>query len=42
MVGNRKPDVPPNTGIVYELELLEVNEPIDTAMLPEKELLDLV
>lgn len=38
----RKPDVPPNASILYELELLEVQEPIDIATLPEEQLLDLV
>jgi len=38
----REPDVPPNSSILYELELLEVREPIDIAMLPEEQLLDLV
>ena len=38
----REPDVPPNAGIIYELELLEVNEPIDVAMIPEEEMLSLV
>lgn len=32
----------PNTGITYEIELLEVNDPIDIAMLTEEEVLDLV
>lgn len=38
----RKPDVPPNAGILYELELLEVDEPIDFDVLPEEKMLTLV
>ena len=41
-IGIREPDVPPNAGVLYELELLEVNEPIDIAMLPEEKMLNLV
>jgi len=39
---NREPDVPPNTGIIYELELLEVNEPIDITVLTEQQVLQLM
>lgn len=38
----REPDVPPKAGIIYELELLAVDEPIDIASLTEEQMLNLV
>ena len=39
---HRAPDVPPDASITYELELLEVTEPVDFETVTEEEVILLV
>ena len=36
---SRSPDIPPNSSLVYDLELLEIKSPLDFSSISEKELL---
>ena len=36
----RSPDIPPNTSLVYDLELIDIRGPLDYSTITEKELLN--